>query len=96
MWSWGDPAEPQWLGRRTAPITIHVIFPLPSFNSNLNLLSCRPGEFDDIAEDYRDAYKAGQHGVDCIKLFDGCPLGHGLLDSNTIIDHFKFWSKENF
>jgi hypothetical protein len=43
----------------------------------------RPGKFEIIDEVYKDAREAGRHGVDCLKLYAGCPMGHGILDSVT-------------
>lgn len=50
-----------------------------------------PGEFEPLDSDYRMARKAGLHHVDCEKLYPECPMGHGLLDSISHFQEFKFF-----
>ncbi|XP_017774919.1 PREDICTED: uncharacterized protein LOC108561480 [Nicrophorus vespilloides] len=40
-----------------------------------------------IDEIYLDAQRAGNYGVDCISLYPGCPSGHGIMDSTSILDY---------
>lgn len=54
-----------------------------------------PGQHEHIDQDYRFARQAGLNRVDCEKLFSDCPMGHGILDSFSLIEEFKFenWLK---
>lgn len=47
-----------------------------------------PNEGENVDQDYMDAKKAGEHGVDCLKLFPDCPLGDGILDDITLYQEF--------
>lgn len=49
-----------------------------------------PGKHEHIHQDYRDARKAGLNRVNCEKMFPDCPFGHGILDSVSLIQDFKF------
>uniref|UniRef100_A0A182QLK8 Uncharacterized protein n=1 Tax=Anopheles farauti TaxID=69004 RepID=A0A182QLK8_9DIPT len=42
-----------------------------------------PGDTDDLPEEYKMARKYGANGVNCGRLYDECPFGHGLLDTVT-------------
>jgi hypothetical protein len=48
-----------------------------------------PSEHEIIHSDYRDARKAGLHHVDCIQMYPQCILGHGILDTISIIKNFN-------
>jgi hypothetical protein len=47
-----------------------------------------PGKYEKIDEDYRHAQLAGHHHVNCEKLYPDCPLGHGILDSFSLVREF--------
>lgn len=49
-----------------------------------------PGHHEKIHQDYRDAKKVGLNRVDCEKMYPDCPMGHGLLDSFSLVKEFKF------
>lgn len=49
-----------------------------------------PGDYENVDEEYKFAKAAGKHGVDCLKMYPRCPLGHGFLDTNSIIHDFRF------
>jgi len=49
-----------------------------------------PGKFENINDDYRHAHQAGSNHVDCDRLYSGCPHGHGILDSFSLVHEFKF------
>lgn len=51
-----------------------------------------PGDFEPLDSDYRIARKAGFHHVNCEKLYPDCPIGHGILDSISLIREFKLQS----
>ncbi|XP_053671720.1 uncharacterized protein LOC128721938 [Anopheles nili] len=42
-----------------------------------------PGDADHLAEEYKEARRYGANGVDCDRVYDACPLGHGILDAVT-------------
>ncbi|XP_052890959.1 uncharacterized protein LOC128299130 [Anopheles moucheti] len=42
-----------------------------------------PGDTDDLADEYKMARRYGANGVDCARLYEQCPYGHGLLDTVT-------------
>lgn len=45
----------------------------------------RPYETDQLDSDYLMAKKYGANGVDCMRVYSECPLGHGLLDTISAI-----------
>lgn len=47
-----------------------------------------PGKYEKIDQDYRNAQLAGHHHVNCEKLYSDCPMGHGILDSFSLIQEF--------
>ncbi|CRL08702.1 CLUMA_CG021269, isoform A [Clunio marinus] len=47
-----------------------------------------PGKHEKIHQDYLDARKAGISHVNCEKIYANCPLGHGILDSFSLIHDF--------
>lgn len=47
-----------------------------------------PGEFESIDIEYRDAQSAGRNHVNCERMFAQCPMGHGILDSFSLIREF--------
>lgn len=47
-----------------------------------------PGRHEKIDEVYRDAQQAGNHGVNCEKFYPNCPMGHGVLDSFSLVREF--------
>lgn len=49
-----------------------------------------PGKYERIHQDYRDASKAGINRVNCAKMYPECPFGHGILDTISLIEQFKF------
>lgn len=55
-----------------------------------------PGKHEKLHRDFNDARKAGLNRVNCEKMFPDCPFGHGILDSISLIDEFKFKSWFNF
>lgn len=55
-----------------------------------------PGQHEKISDDYKFARKAGLNRVDCQKLFPKCPFGHGILDSISLVNEFKFNDWLNF
>ena len=55
-----------------------------------------PGKHERLHADYHHARHAGLQHVNCEKLFPECPLGHGMLDSFSLIKEFKFNSWLNF
>jgi hypothetical protein len=55
-----------------------------------------PGQHEKLPEEYIHARKAGLNRVDCEKLFPDCPMGHGILDSISIINEFKLGDWLNF
>lgn len=53
-----------------------------------------PGEHELIDEDYRDAQSAGRNRVNCERMYEHCPMGHGILDSISLIRDLglpNFW-----
>uniref|UniRef100_A0A182TBX4 Uncharacterized protein n=1 Tax=Anopheles maculatus TaxID=74869 RepID=A0A182TBX4_9DIPT len=40
-----------------------------------------PHETDQLASEYTMARKYGANGVNCMRMYADCPLGHGLLDT---------------
>ncbi|XP_049285289.1 uncharacterized protein LOC125764753 [Anopheles funestus] len=42
-----------------------------------------PGDTDDLLDEYKMARKYGANGVNCARLYDACPFGHGILDTVT-------------
>ena len=48
-----------------------------------------PGEYENVDEEFKDAKKAGVHGVNCAKLYHECPFGDGFLDKISITDDFS-------
>ncbi|XP_050087285.1 uncharacterized protein LOC126572204 [Anopheles aquasalis] len=44
-----------------------------------------PYETDQLDKDYLMAKKYGANGVDCMRVYSDCPLGHGLLDTISAI-----------
>uniref|UniRef100_A0A4Y0BI71 Uncharacterized protein n=1 Tax=Anopheles funestus TaxID=62324 RepID=A0A4Y0BI71_ANOFN len=44
-----------------------------------------PHETDQLDSEYMMARKYGANGVDCMRMYAECPLGHGLLDTNSAI-----------
>ncbi|XP_053667356.1 uncharacterized protein LOC128716773 [Anopheles marshallii] len=42
-----------------------------------------PADTDDLSDEYKMARKYGANGVDCARLYEQCPYGHGLLDTVT-------------
>lgn len=55
-----------------------------------------PGKHERVSQDYRDARKVGLNRVDCEKMYPDCPFGHGILDSFSLIENFKFQNWLNF
>ncbi|CRL01116.1 CLUMA_CG014259, isoform A [Clunio marinus] len=55
-----------------------------------------PGRHEKIQDDYIYARKAGLNRVDCEQLYPDCPLGHGILDSFSIIKNFEMYNWLNF
>ena len=49
-----------------------------------------PGKHEKIHEDYNHARKVGLNRVNCEKMYPDCPFGHGLLDSFSLIEEYKF------
>ncbi|XP_050088573.1 uncharacterized protein LOC126572903 [Anopheles aquasalis] len=44
-----------------------------------------PGDTDELAEEYKMARRYGANGVDCSRVYDECPWGHGILDTITAL-----------
>ncbi|XP_049547911.1 uncharacterized protein LOC125959146 [Anopheles darlingi] len=44
-----------------------------------------PGDTDELADEYKMARRYGANGVDCSRLYDACPWGHGILDTITAL-----------
>ncbi|XP_052902075.1 uncharacterized protein LOC128309676 [Anopheles moucheti] len=44
-----------------------------------------PHETDELDSAYTMARKYGSNGVDCMRMYAECPLGHGLLDTISAI-----------
>ncbi|XP_052863497.1 uncharacterized protein LOC128270132 [Anopheles cruzii] len=42
-----------------------------------------PGDSDDLADEYKLARRYGANGVNCKRVYDECPWGHGILDTIT-------------
>ncbi|XP_050071063.1 uncharacterized protein LOC126559010 [Anopheles maculipalpis] len=42
-----------------------------------------PGDTDDLPDEYKMARKYGANGVNCSRLYEACPFGHGILDTIT-------------
>lgn len=55
-----------------------------------------PGKHEKVNQDYRDARKVGLNRVDCERMYPDCPFGHGILDSVSLIEEFKFQNWLNF
>jgi hypothetical protein len=55
-----------------------------------------PNDIEPLDDDYRIARKAGLHHVNCEKLYSDCPMGHGILDSISLIREFQLQSFLNF
>jgi DM4/DM12 family len=55
-----------------------------------------PGRHEKLHEDYQHARKAGLNRVNCEKLYPDCPFGHGILDSVSLVEEFKFKDWLNF
>ena len=51
-----------------------------------------PGEYENVDDEFRDAKKAGEHGVNCAKLYHECPFGDGFLDKISITDDLSLSS----
>ncbi|XP_055546684.1 uncharacterized protein LOC129731009 [Wyeomyia smithii] len=49
-----------------------------------------PSGTDVMDDDYKLARKYGLHGVSCSKAFNECPYGHGILDTISAVNLFKF------
>uniref|UniRef100_A0A182NDU8 Uncharacterized protein n=1 Tax=Anopheles dirus TaxID=7168 RepID=A0A182NDU8_9DIPT len=43
-----------------------------------------PGDTDDLPDEYKMARKYGANGVNCGRLYDECPFGHGILDTTVL------------
>jgi hypothetical protein len=48
-----------------------------------------PNDSENIDDDFKDARKAGEHGVDCLKIYPDCPLGDGFLDGIASFQEFQ-------
>ncbi|XP_058116962.1 uncharacterized protein LOC131284569 [Anopheles ziemanni] len=46
-----------------------------------------PYETDQLDSEYTMAHKYGANGVDCMRMYSECPLGHGLLDMISLISN---------
>lgn len=49
-----------------------------------------PGDHEKVDEDFKEAKKFGQMGVDCMKTYSDCPFGHGILDTVSVLQEFSF------